>query len=168
MKTLFGIHRVSVRCWRGVTSSAEAGDASQGSAKAAPGRGEPARCVRRVGRAARGGAEVRTGQNRGSKVYSLLADASCCAVHLNTCLPCNRAPYAIWTRFFGGLMRTRREQHACVFCAARRGRDKEGERRDGALCRVAGVLRPKECGPSRAQNSGRFSTQVMILGVLST
>ena len=93
--------------------------------------------------------------------------ASCRAVHLNACLPCNRAPYAIWTRFFGGLMRTRREQHACVFCAARRGRDKEGERRDGARCRVAGVLRPKECGPSRAQNSGRFSTQEMILGVLS-
>ena len=129
---------------------------------------EPGRCVPRAGRAARSGAEVVTGHECGSNVLQpaclcrLLCRAS------NACLPCVGAPYAVWTQFFGWRIRSRREQHARVFCAARRGRDKEREHRDRVRCRVVPCVAPKGSGPSHAQNSGRFSTQVMILGVLST
>ena len=101
---------------------------------------------------------------------SLLAYAGCCAVHrMLVCLalapPMQFGHSSLVDAYAAADMR---EQHARVFCAARRGRDKEREHRDRVRCRVVPCVAPKGSGPSHAQNSGRFSTQVMILGVLST
>jgi hypothetical protein len=49
------------------------------------------------------------------------------------CLPHIFVPFAVWPPFFCQSVRTRREQHACMHCAACRSRHEERERRESAF-----------------------------------
>ena len=102
--------------------------------------GEPARYVRRAGRAARGLAQVSRPVTSSQQSGSVLGCVAEHAVYWDAFSPRIWAPCALLPSFFGLSVRTRRDTHARMQCAAVCSCHEEPERRERAIQRV--LLRP--------------------------
>ena len=84
--------------------------------------------------------ESRRYRVRSHQLGSLARPCGRCAVYWDACLPCICTSCSVWPPLFGLPVRTRREKHACMHCAACRGCHEERERCECAIPLV--LLRP--------------------------